>query len=266
MSDREQLNEMKKFMKIAEGPEHSRLGQFIKKTKDGVELNIPVNKTFQTKGDGLWSDVAKDVVVTHMSLEVEPDDEEEEGYWARDLGVFYDESTWDNYEDGLIYTDSLFEKQVKKFLTSVGIPNKIVRDTGYSEQGMQEDGRVSLDAYKLGDMVARLAGLNKPITEGDPDDIDWDAHWAREDGDEERADDLEADAEFARMDKEFDEDGRPGFQYENDPDETPYELEYSPELGVYLVIFGKHVIPTGTDDFEEAQHQAVDIYAYYKEV
>lgn len=40
-----------------------------------------------------------------------------------------------------------------------------------------------------------------------------------------------------------------------------YDLEYSPELGVYLVIFGKHIIPTGSDDYDEAMNQADDIYA-----
>jgi len=38
------------------------------------------------------------------------------------------------------------------------------------------------------------------------DDLEWEEHWAREDGDDERADDLAADAEFARMDDELGED------------------------------------------------------------
>ena len=100
------------------------------------------------------------------------------------------------------------------------------------------------DYYKA--ELAKLADGAEDVDEaGDPDDTDWDAHWAREDGDEERADDLEADAEFARMDSELDKD---------------YELKYDAQLEVYVVIFGNHVVATGTDDYDEAVYQADDIY------
>lgn len=33
-------------------------------------------------------------------------------------------------------------------------------------------------------------------------DLEWDAHWAREDGDDERADDLEWDAYWAEQDED----------------------------------------------------------------
>jgi len=45
--------------------------------------------------------------------------------------------------DGLIYTDKQFIKDLREFLDAHGLPGK---DVCYSEQGMQGDDYVSLDA------------------------------------------------------------------------------------------------------------------------
>lgn len=90
---------------------------------------------FCTAGDGYWSDVAKVVQVVDIKL----------GYCAeeKDFGelcVYFNPNTWDIKEDGLIYTDKLFLKELNEFLVKHGL------DTAeYSEQGMQGDDYVSLD-------------------------------------------------------------------------------------------------------------------------
>ena len=117
-------------------------------TADGTKFSavIPVNAIFNTIGDGYWSTAAKAVYVTAISMRVD-------NGCADDLAVTYNEATWDNEVDGLIYTDSLFIKELKDFLIAKGLDADIVNDISYSEQGMQDGGRVSFDAYKFADML-----------------------------------------------------------------------------------------------------------------
>lgn len=91
--------------------------------------------TFNTAGDGYWSPVAKSVVVTDLQLGYVSDDKD-----FGELCVYFDTNTWNVYEDGLIYTDSLFLDELNAFLLSQGLPA-----ANYSEQGMQGDNYVSLD-------------------------------------------------------------------------------------------------------------------------
>ena len=100
---------------------------------------------FHTDGKrGLWSDVAKAITITDITLgkgtvwEGESDDEA-----FGELRVVFDTDTWATSKDGLIYTDRLFLKELQEFLTAHGLPGK---DVSYSEQGMQGDDYVSLDA------------------------------------------------------------------------------------------------------------------------
>ena len=90
---------------------------------------------------GLWSNVAKAIRITDMKIgyideEFEPGQTPEFG----ELRVYFDTDTWDVSEDGLIYTDRLFEKELQEFLTAHGLVGK---DVSYSEQGMQGDDYVS---------------------------------------------------------------------------------------------------------------------------
>lgn len=90
-----------------------------------------------TDGRGYWSRKKAAVHVKSMSVAYVNEDST-----FGELRVFFDTETWNVEEDGLIYTDNLFEKELKFFLSSVGIDTT---DVGYSEQGMQGDDYVSLD-------------------------------------------------------------------------------------------------------------------------
>jgi hypothetical protein len=98
--------------------------------------------TFNTNGKGLWSNQARAVRIKDMALgqgtEWE-DDHEIHG----ELRVQFDTEDWDVEYDGLIYTDKQFIKDLREFLDAHGLPGK---DVCYSEQGMQGDDYVSLDA------------------------------------------------------------------------------------------------------------------------
>ena len=90
-----------------------------------------------TDGKGLWSNVAKAIRITDMQLGYIND----EGDFG-ELRVYFDTETWDVNKDGLIYTDRLFERELRGFLTQHGLAGKNV---DYSEQGMQGDDYVSCD-------------------------------------------------------------------------------------------------------------------------
>lgn len=97
-----------------------------------------------TNGNGLWSDVERAVRITDMQLgtgtvwDGDPDDEA-----FGEFRVYFDTATWDTAKDGLIYTDKGFLRELQAFLDAQGLPGK---DICYSEQGMQGDDYVSLDA------------------------------------------------------------------------------------------------------------------------
>lgn len=124
-------------------------------TAEGFLFSIDVNTTFNTAGNGLWSNAVKDVFVTSISMYIST---EKDGDWFcdGDLAVNYTEATWDNNVDGLIYTDKAFLAQVKAFLINAGFDNEAVNAITYSEQGMQDDERVSCDAYSFADYLRTL--------------------------------------------------------------------------------------------------------------
>jgi hypothetical protein len=128
---------------------------------EGFNFEIAVNKTFTTVGDGYWSNVAKDVFVTSISMYISTESDDN-SFCDGDLAVNYTEATWDNSVDGLIYTDSAFLAQVKEFLIAQGFDAQAVNDITYSEQGMQDDERVSCDAYAFGDYMRTIS--NAAIT------------------------------------------------------------------------------------------------------
>ena len=131
--------------------------QNVTRDEDGFTLNITVNKMFTTCGDGYWSDVAKEVFVTDVGMFVSTQNDADEGeeamYCDGDMYVLYDEATWDNNELGLIYTDSAFLEQVRTALIAGGVSIEAATAVNYSEQGMQDEGRVSLDAFEVADYV-----------------------------------------------------------------------------------------------------------------
>jgi hypothetical protein len=107
---------------------------------------------FSTAGDGLWSNVSKDVEVINMQLGYVSD----EGDFG-ELCVFFDTASWDVDVDGLIYTDSGFYADLQQYIKQQGL----VVDLCYSEQGMQGNNYVSLDVgQEFLDSWARKFGVD----------------------------------------------------------------------------------------------------------
>lgn len=132
----------------------------VQRDAEGFLFNVNTNEVYTTAGDGYWSDVSKAVRVTAMGMYVGTV-AEGDYYCDGDFFVTYDEATWDNSTDGLIYTDSAFlanvQDKMRDVLAQMGVDyataNALVADITYSEQGMQDDGRVSCDAYALADFL-----------------------------------------------------------------------------------------------------------------
>ena len=97
-----------------------------------------------TAGNGLWSRKATAVTVTNMVLSY-VDEEKEFG----ELQVYFDTRTWNTNIDGLIYTDKLFQQELRIFLVSQGFSESAAYTAGYSEQGMQGDNYVSFDIGEI---------------------------------------------------------------------------------------------------------------------
>lgn len=91
--------------------------------------------TLHTNGLGFWSKAAKAVNIVKLALPY--NDEDEFG----ELRVYFD-SSWNVNEDGLIYSDQLFMRELERYLTSQGYDGN---DVMYSEQGMQGEDFVSCD-------------------------------------------------------------------------------------------------------------------------
>ena len=125
---------------------------------EGFNFAVTLDEVYTTAGDGYWSDVSKDVRVTEMGMYVNTTDEE---FGDGDFYALYDEATWDMDKDGLIYTDGAFIANVQDFMRDTllkmgvddDVANTLVADITYSEQGMQDYGRVSFDAYALADFL-----------------------------------------------------------------------------------------------------------------
>jgi hypothetical protein len=120
--------------------------------EESYTLDITVNKLFTVAGDGLWSNTAKQVFVTNITMYIGA--VEEDGYYGDgDLAVHTTADTWNEQELGLIYTDKAFIADVRAALVEAGIDATAAADVDYSEQGMQDEGRVSCDANMLAEYV-----------------------------------------------------------------------------------------------------------------
>lgn len=129
----------------------------VERDADGMYFCVECDEVYTTAGDGYWSEAVKDVRVLGMGMYVCTNEDVGDG----DFFITYDEATWDNSKDGLIYTDSAFLANVQDKMRDVllqmnvddEVAHTLVADIRYSEQGMQDDGRVSCDAYKLADFL-----------------------------------------------------------------------------------------------------------------
>ena len=95
-----------------------------------------VNATLRTGGGGYWSNTKTAVEITALQLAY-TNDELDFG----ELRVYFNTKTW-AWQDGLIYTDKQFMRELKELLTAKGFD---ASDVSYSEQGMQGDTYVSCD-------------------------------------------------------------------------------------------------------------------------
>lgn len=134
--------------------------QFVTSVDDeGFVVTIPVNRSFQTSGDGYWSNTRASVRVESITMYVGLQDDGD-GYWGDgDLGINHEDGPglgWDTNTMGLIYTDTHFMAEVQAWLVQQGWDAEAVDCISYSEQGMQDDGRVSCDAYEFADYLRRL--------------------------------------------------------------------------------------------------------------
>ncbi len=131
--------------------------QNVTREDGGFMFNVAVNKFFTVAGDGLWSETAKEVFVTDVGMFVSTTNEADEGedacYYDGDMYALTTAETWDESKLGLIYTDSAFLECVRTELIKAGISIEVAEAVNYSEQGMQDEGRVSLDAFELADYV-----------------------------------------------------------------------------------------------------------------
>lgn len=107
-----------------------------------MQFNKQVNWQTHTggSGHGIWSDAAKTVQVLRVELAY-CNDECDFG----ELRAYFNTSTWDCYEDGLIYTDTVWLDEFRALMRSLGFTRNAVNDISYSEQGMQGDDFVSMD-------------------------------------------------------------------------------------------------------------------------
>ena len=141
---------------------------FSDASAEGFTFNISTDVVLTTSGCGYWSEAVKDVRVTDIGMFVttvnDADEGEEAMYCDADMYVLYDEATWDNSVDGLIYTDSAFLEQVQEALFKAllelnvdkATAKEVAYSVSYSEQGMQDDGRVSLDAFDVADYLRKF--------------------------------------------------------------------------------------------------------------
>jgi hypothetical protein len=98
------------------------------------------NIILNTAGDGYWSSSAAAVEV--VDIEVPYINGRSD---FGELRVYFNVDTWDIETQGLIYTDSLFLKQLQEYLNAQGLAGDNV---SYSEQGMQGRDYVSCDIGK----------------------------------------------------------------------------------------------------------------------
>jgi hypothetical protein len=99
---------------------------------------MKIDTVLTTDGHGYWSRAQKQVRCTRLSVPYIDADTNDFG----ELRVYFDTTTWDVDQDGLIYTDKKFMRELRDFLNTMGLDGS---DVDYSEQGMQGDDYVSCD-------------------------------------------------------------------------------------------------------------------------
>jgi hypothetical protein len=91
--------------------------------------------TVPTVGDGVWSKRVTQVQTEAMRFFPVNDD-------LGELRIYFDLASWNVEHDGLIYTDSLFLREIRSRLAWHGFNPS---DVNYSEQGLHGKSYVSFD-------------------------------------------------------------------------------------------------------------------------
>lgn len=123
----------------------------VKPTKkdkyDKFVWSKPINIVATTNGKGLWSIESRKV--NHKKIELScfgGDEDLQFAYGYYEIKVFFNKKDWDVNRHGLIYTDRKWEKDFRQGLIDMGFSKSSVKNVHVSEQGMQGDNYVSLDA------------------------------------------------------------------------------------------------------------------------
>lgn len=98
---------------------------------------IKFNAVVNVAGTGYWSDHEGQVQCTGANIAYINEDND-----FGELRIYFDTTTWNCDELGLIYTDRQFISEIREIFSSAGFD---VSDLEYSEQGMQGDNFVSMD-------------------------------------------------------------------------------------------------------------------------
>lgn len=95
--------------------------------------------TLHTDGMSVWTNVKGKVKVVDIDVENISGS-------SGELKIYFDESSWSIFKNGLIYSDETWIKELRWFLqVKKKYSRSAVMDIDYSEQGMQGDDYVSLD-------------------------------------------------------------------------------------------------------------------------
>lgn len=118
--------------------------------------SFPVNQLVVTSGGGLWSNVISKVLVTNIDImyynqdDLDDDDNKSASKFLS-IDVYFDTSTWDTYNNGLIYTDAGFRNEINDILIAALNTKDFI--LSYSEQGMQGQDYVNFDLELTSDFA-----------------------------------------------------------------------------------------------------------------
>ena len=102
---------------------------------------MKISMLTSTDGNGLWSDESRWVLITGLEIAYVNDEED-----FTELRAYFDLDSWDPSIHGLIYTDQYWMEKFRSGLIALGFTEEAANDVDYSEQGMQGDDYVSMDA------------------------------------------------------------------------------------------------------------------------
>lgn len=102
---------------------------------------MKIKADIHTAGNGCWSKQERSVHCYKFDI----------AYLSGDFGelrVYFTKRSWNPMKYGLIYTDTLWLKEFRTHLVSIGFSPGAAKNVDYSEQGMQGHNYVSLDFGK----------------------------------------------------------------------------------------------------------------------